>query len=208
MTDLLTLTQWLSPAFPLGSFAYSHGLEVAISKGEVKDADGLQDWLSDTLRFGAGRMDAILLALTHRGGSVDDLAATARALAPTRERWEEAQAQGRAFAQTVSAIDTPVPEVAFPVALGFAARRLSLGTGDVAALYLHSFASNLVSAGVRFIPLGQTAGQAVLSALHPTIQTIAHHASDATLDDLTSATMRGDLVSAGHETLEVRIFRT
>ena len=83
MTDLLTLTQWLSPSFPLGSFAYSHGLEMAVASDEVTGEAGLHDWLLDTICFGAGRSDAMLLALSHRGSEVGEMAAMARALAPS-----------------------------------------------------------------------------------------------------------------------------
>lgn len=205
-TDLLTLTQWLSPAFPLGSFAYSHGLEAAITRGDVTDADSLQGWLSYLLEHGTGFTDATLLCLALNG---EDMADTARALASSAERLEEAEAQGLAFADTVTRISCenarPAP---LPVAVGEAARRLSLEAEEVAALYLHAFASNLVSAAVRFVPLGQGEGQAALAALHPVITGVAARAATASLDDLGSAAFGADLSAMEHETLEVRIFKT
>ncbi|MCU0856004.1 MAG: urease accessory protein UreF, partial [Rhodobacteraceae bacterium] len=102
--DLLTLVQWLSPAFPVGGFAYSHGLEWAISEGQVTDAATLQDWLSDILTHGSGRTDAVLL--TRAMDPEADLAliaATARALAASKERWTETHDQGRAFTEAVNA---------------------------------------------------------------------------------------------------------
>ncbi|SLN29429.1 Urease accessory protein UreF [Aquimixticola soesokkakensis] len=208
-SDLLTLTQWLSPAFPLGSFAYSHALELAISDGSVGDGAQLARWLEDTLRFGAGRMDAGLLVMVLRGAKVDDIADLARALAPTRERWEETFAQGTAFARTVSSMGgEAIPAMALPVAVGVAARRLSLETRDVAALYLHSFTANLVSAAVRFVPLGQTEGQRVLSGLHDVIGAVASGALGATADTLTSAALAADVTAARHEEMPVRIFKT
>ncbi|MGC8202834.1 urease accessory protein UreF [Aliiroseovarius sp. PTFE2010] len=206
--DLLTLTQWLSPAFPLGAFAYSHGLEQAVAAGEVRDADGLQGWLLDIVQLGAGRNDAVLLSMTHRGADAAEMAALARALAPTRERWEETSAQGRAFADTVTAMGHSVAPAALPVAVGQAARRLSLDTAQVTALYLHGFAANLVSAGVRFIPLGQTEGQVTLGGLHGAIDDLAAWAATAGRDDLGGATIRADLGAALHETMDVRIFRS
>jgi urease accessory protein len=88
MTDaLLTLVQWLSPAFPVGSYAYSHGLEWAISAGEVRSAASLQGWVSVILAEGAGRTDAILLAHALREDSdLERLAALALALPASRER--------------------------------------------------------------------------------------------------------------------------
>lgn len=204
-TDLLRLVQWLSPAFPTGGFAYSHGLETAVVAGEVKDAAMAQQWIADILRFGAGKSDAILLAHALRG---DDLRVTARALAPSAERLREAEAQGAAFAATVTALGVPVDAQPLPLAVGQAARVLDIPAHQVIALYLHSFAANLCSAATRFIPLGQNEGQGVLSALHPLIETIAAEAEAAPLTAIATSAFRGDLASMQHETLDVRIFRT
>jgi urease accessory protein len=208
-TDLLTLTQWLSPAFPVGSYAYSHGLEAVIAAGEVSGPDSLAVWLDDTLRLGAGRADAILLAAAHRGEDAAALAAVARALAASAERWHETMAQGRAFAEAVNAVTGSTADaMPYPVAVGVAARRLALDTGQVAALYLHAFAANLVSAAVRFVPLGQAAGQRVLAGLHPAIADVAAEATVAQVDDIATSVLRGDLAAMRHETMDVRIFKT
>ena len=204
-TDLLTLTQWLSPAFPLGSFAYSHGLEQVIADGHVPDAAGLQVWLEETLRFGAGRVDAVLLCQALGGADVAD---TARALATSRERWEETLAQGTAFAQTLGKMGHKVNPAALPVALGEAARGLDLVPADVAQLYLHAFTSNLVSVAVRFVPLGQSEGQAVLAALHPVLAEVAEAAAKTDLTQIGSAALMSDIAAMRHETLDVRLFRT
>jgi urease accessory protein len=206
--DLLTVTQWLSPAFPLGSFAYSHGLEAAVEAGEVSDADALARWIGGVLRYGAGKTDAILLCQSRAGHDLSELAS---ALAASKERLEETLAQGRAFAQTLNGFDAGNPEIGhapLPVALGVAARKLSLSGQELASLYLHAFASNLVSVGVRFIPLGQTAGQKALAALHPVILEVAEQATEADLSDLGSAAFGADLMAMRHETQEVRIFKT
>lgn len=208
--DLLTLTQWLSPAFPVGGYAYSHGLEWAVSSGDVTNAASLFDWLASIVDRGAGRADAILLCRTMESDAdVDMLAATAQALSASRERWRETIDQGAAFTSahnTLTGNDNP--PVALPVAIGRAARDLSLSPRRVAALYLHAFASNLVSAAVRFVPLGQTEGQAVLSRLHPLIEEVARHAADAPAHAIASAVPGADLASMHHETQPVRIFRT
>jgi urease accessory protein len=208
--DLLTLVQWLSPAFPVGGFAYSHGLEWAISEGQVTDARTLQDWLSDILAHGSGRSDAVLVARAmDPGADLAMIAATARALAASKERWTETHDQGRAFTEAVNALtDRDFPPAALPVAVGRAARALSLPSERVAALYLHAFASNLVSAAVRFVPLGQTDGQRVLSALHPLIERLAREAAATPLEGIASSVPGADLASMHHETQDVRIFRT
>jgi urease accessory protein len=207
---LLTLVQWLSPAFPTGGYAYSHGLEQVITDGAVSDGDSLRRWLADVLTFGAGRQDAILLALSLRDGAGHDaLTALARALQPSAERLSETVEQGAAFARAVSALTgRDLPARPLPVAVGQAASILELPPAQVLALYLHAFASNLVSAAVRFVPLGQDAGQAVLSALHPLVDGLSRDLADATLDDLQSAALGADLAAMRHETLDVRIFKT
>ena len=208
--DLLTLTQWLSPAFPVGGFAYSHGLEAAIAAGEITNAAALQNWVATILTEGAGRTDAILIAHALRPETdLAALAAIARALAPSRERLAEAEEQGAAFLRTTNALTgADFPAMPLPIAIAAAARTLSLAPVEVIALTLHAFASNLVQVGVRFIPLGQTAGQATLAALHPLILRIAEQATTAPLDAIGSGAIRADLASMQHETLDVRIFRT
>jgi len=207
---ILTLTQWLSPAFPVGGFAYAHGLEWAISAGDIRDAAMLERWLADVLAHGAGWADAVLLCLALRDdadlGALADMAA---ALAPARERLEETLAQGRAFLAATNALTgNDLPDMAYPVAVGAAARRLGLAPERVAALYLHSFASNLVQAAVRFVPLGQTDGQRVLAALHAPILRIAAAAAGAAPEDIGGTALRSDMAAMRHETMDVRIFRT
>lgn len=208
--DLLTLVQWLSPAFPTGGFAYSHGLEWAISAGEVTSSATLQAWLSDILRYGTGRSDAILLAhALHPDADLEALADIATALAPSAERLSESLNQGTALAQTISALtQREIPPRPLPIAFGHAAQTSQVPAADIIALYLHAFTANLTSAATRFIPLGQTDGQRTLAALHPIIQSVAIDATTAPLTSITSATFRADLASIQHETLPVRIFKT
>ncbi|RBP86789.1 urease accessory protein [Rhodobacter sp. 140A] len=206
---LLSLVQWLSPAFPTGAFAYSHGLEQAVAEGDVRDAPALAAWLADILADGAGWNDAVLLACALRGEALAPLADLARALAGSAERLHETEAQGAAFTRAQAEMaGTPLEPLPLPLAVARAARGLALPAGQVIALFQHSFASNLVSAGVRFIPLGQSAGQAVLAGLHPMIAALAARAVTATRADLASAAFRAELQAAAHETLDVRIFKT
>ena len=212
MTDtpaLLSLMQWLSPAFPTGAYAYSHGLEWAISAGNVTDAASAQAWLGDVLQHGTGWQDAVILAQALRHGADHAaLADYARALAPSRERLVETMDQGVAFARGVSALGNWVDPGPLSVAVGQAAARLALPPTQVIALYLHAFAANLVSVAVRFVPLGQSAGQRVLTALHPVIIAVADAAATAGLSDITTATIGADLAAMRHETMDVRIYRT
>lgn len=207
---LLTLVQWLSPAFPTGAFAYSHGLEAAISQGDVTTAAGLQDWVTDILAHGAGRTDAILLAHALRPDADHaSLAALARALCATAERLQETREQGAALTLATNALrGTSHPPAPLPVSLGRAAAPLALVPALVLALSLQAFATTLVLAAVRFMPMGQTDGQRILAALHPLILRLADHAAQAPLSAIGSAAIRADIASARHETLDVRIFRT
>jgi urease accessory protein len=206
---LLSLVQWLSPAFPTGAFAYSHGLEGAVAAGEVTTEAALFDWLSDILEHGAGWNDAVLLACALRGEDMEELAQIARALAGTAERLHETEAQGAAFAKARAEMTgTCTNAMPLPLALAQAAKELSLPPEQVIAVFEHSFASTLVSAGVRFMPLGQAAGQRVLAALHPLIDAIAQRAASASLADLAQSAFRAEMQSGAHETLDVRIFKT
>ncbi len=212
---LLKIAAWLSPGFPVGSFAYAHGLETVIAEGTVSDAATMLGWLADILRFGSGRTDAILLIHAHRAASAGDAAAwaavadLAAALAPSQERLRETTEQGTAFATTIGAGwgggDTPAP---YPVAVGRAAAEAGAEAETAAAFYLHAFAANLTSAAIRLMPMGQVAGQRILAALHPLIHDIAAEAATASLDEIGGSALAADIASMRHETQATRLFRT
>jgi urease accessory protein len=207
--DLVTLTQWLSPAFPVGGFAFSHGLDHAVAAGDLRDAGDVAAWLRAVLRFGAGRSDAILLAQAHGGGDVTALDDLAQALCAGRERLVETQAQGRAFTLlTNTLLATDLVPCALPVAVGAQARHLSLTTPTIASLYLHAFASNLASIATRIVPLGQTEAQRLLADLGADIAQLGTEAATASLDDLGSGVPGGDLAALLHETQDVRLFQS
>jgi urease accessory protein len=207
-TDLLTLVQWLSPAFPTGGYAYSHGLEAVIFEGE-RSAARIGAWIDGVLRHGSGQSDAVLLASVLRRDDPAKVDAVARALAGTKERLSETLEQGAAFARTVSALTgRDLPPRALPVAVGEAALGLRLPIEEVVAVYLHAYAANLVACATRFAPLGQTEGQAMLAALHPAIATLADRAATASMDDIGTAGIAAELASMRHEDMDVRIFKT
>ena len=209
MSHALTLMQWLSPAFPVGAFAYSHGLEQVIADGAVADAQDLQDWLEAVLEHGSGQADAVLLAVAHQTEDPARVDAAARAFAASAERLQETTLQGAAFCDTVRAVwALELDGLTYPVAVGAAARAMGIPLAQTLSLYLHAFASNLVSVAQRAMPLGQTDGQRVLATLAPVIQCTAHAAATATLDDLTSSSFAADIAAMRHETLQPRIFRT
>lgn len=210
MSDaLLKLAAWFSPAFPVGAFSYSHGLEYAIHAEIVTDEETTKTWVETCLRHGAVRTDAILLVQTMRGGDVDELDALARALAPSKERALETEAQGGAFSSTIAQAWTgDLTPRAYPIAVGLAARAHDCPERETVALFLQAFVSNIVSAAIRLVPIGQTDGQRIIAALHPIITDVADEAMAASLDDIGGCAFLSDIASMRHENQPVRLFRS
>lgn len=206
---LQILAAWFSPGYPVGAYSYSHGLEWAVEAGDVTSPATLAAWIADLVAFGAGRTDAILLARAIAADDPAPLAELAEALAPSAERHLETMAQGAAFARTTAAAYTiDIPPMAYPVAVGHAARRLGLPADATVALYLQAFAANLVSAGVRLVPVGQTDGQRILAGLLPLVARVAAEAHAAPLATLGGLAQRGDLAAMRHETQYSRLYRS
>jgi urease accessory protein len=210
---LVRLLTWLSPAFPTGAFAYSHGLEWAVEAGDVQDEAGVRAWVADALAHGAGRSDAILLRAAYRASddtALADIAALAGAVAPSRERQAEARGQGTAFAAAAAVWGSasPIADLPYAVAVGAYARRHAICEHAACLAFLQAFAANLVSAAVRLVPLGQTAGLRVVAALEPVVLDMARGTRNASLDDLGGACFRSDLASIRHETQYTRLFRS
>jgi urease accessory protein len=215
---------WLSPSFPVGGYAYSHTLEWAVEAGDVRDEASLAAWLTDLLTIGAGLSDAILLAHTARAAAAGDRAALAEvnelalALAPSAELYLETSQQGTSFLAAIRAAWpspalTPLAEalagsVAYPVAVGIAVGVHGVPRAAALEAYLFAMMQNLVSAGIRLAPIGQTGGTRVLAALVPATRDIAARAEYLTLDDIGTATFRADLGSLRHETQYTRLFRS
>ncbi|WP_207099888.1 urease accessory protein UreF [Paracoccus shandongensis] len=204
----LHLAQILSPAFPVGGFAWSQGLEWAMDQGLVTRAT-LPLWLADWLDHGAGWTDAVLVALSLRAtdhAALDDLA---RAACLTAQRLAETVEQGTAFAATVAALTGRAqPPAALPVAFGRACAALPLPHAEILAAFLQAQAAALISAAVRFMPLGPVEGQRMLAALQPAILAAAARAAQATADDLASTAWGAEIAAMRHETMPVRIFRS
>ena len=210
MTDpALTLMQWLSPAFPVGSFAYSNGLEQAVADRAVHDYASLQDWISVLITAGSARADAILLTAAHGAQDPAKTDSTARAFAASAERLKESDLQGAAFCDTARAVwGIEIAGLTYPVAVGAAASAMKIPLSHTLPLYLHALASNLVACAQRLMPLGQTDGQKLLAALAPAIHATALETANSTLDDLSATSFAADIAAMRHETLQPRIFRT
>lgn len=222
--DLYRLMAWLSPAYPVGGYSYSHGLELAVEEGLVTGCAELIDWLEAIFRDGSGRNDAILFAAAHRAAAADDssdlgeVAEIAAAFQPTSEIALESTAQGDAFLRVTRAAwpCTALERLAaawegpaaYPVAVAVTCAGHGIALGPGLAAYLHAFAANLVSAGVRLIPLGQTDGQRAIAALEPVVREVAATAPTLSLDNLGSATLMVDWCAMRHETQHTRLFRS
>jgi urease accessory protein len=221
---LYRLMTWLSPAFPVGAFSYSSGIEWAVEAGDIVDASSLRDWLSAMLADGGGFCDGVFLAQAHRAASSGDAAALreivelAGAFVPSRERQLETSAQGRAFIEIARAawncddLEQMMAQcqgtLVYPVAVGLVSAAHKIPLAPTLHAFLHALTSNWISAGSRLIPLGQTDSQRVLASLEPVVAATAVRALHASRDDLGSATFRADLASLRHETQYTRLFRS
>lgn len=226
---LYRLLSWHSPAFPVGSYAYSHGIESAVSAGLVSNADQLQAWLTQIIAQGSGWSDAVIFCAAWRAAGADDIAGRqlfevtelAAALPPTSELLAETLQQGEAFLGAARAA-WPDPKLeawaeslqrcgvrpAYPLAVAVSSALTGVVLDTALLAYLHSVASNLVSAGVRLIPLGQTEGQAVIAALETTVIDTATRAQTVSLDEVGTTTPMVDWSSMAHETQYTRLFRS
>ena len=209
-------------AYPVGAFSYSSGIEWAVETGDITDAESLRRWLGVVIGEGGGFCDAVFFVHAHRSlADPGDLALRtvaelAAAFAPSKERHLETTAQGAAFIEATraawptSALDRLAAAWTgpwSPMAVGVAAAGHDIALPALHA-YLHAVPANLISAGVRLVPLGQSDGQRVLAALEPVVEAAAERALVTSLDDVGSAALRADLASLLHETQYTRLFRS
>jgi urease accessory protein len=221
---LYRLMTWLSPAYPIGAFSYSGGIEWSVEAGDIRDAATLQSWLTVMIADGGGYCDGVFFAHAYRAAAHGDDAALravaelAAAFAPSKERHLETTAQGRAFLDTTRAawpsraLDRLAAladgALALPVAVAVACAGHGIALPPAIHCYVHAIAANLISGGVRLIPLGQSDGQRVLAALEPVVAETAERALVTALDEVGGAAMRADLASMHHETQYTRLFRS
>ncbi len=208
---LLLLLSWMSPVVPIGSFAYSHGLEWAIEAGMVATAEDLQRWISDLITRGSGWNDAVLFSRCWHQPPAE-LNELALALAISSERRLETAQLGNAFRLAVSTWQLPVPsiagDIAYPVAAGLSCRAAGIAKLPGLLAFQHGFASTLVSVAVRLVPLGQRRGLAVIRGLLPVIAAACARAAVAAGDDLGACTIAADIAAMRHEAQPSRVFRT
>lgn len=215
--QLQRLLAFMSPAFPVGGFAWSAGLELAIAEGDVIDADATRNWLEGLLHHGSFTTDAVLLCEAHRhaieASYLDELAELCMALTASSERQEELLQMGNAFVRAASA--WPLPDSAhlpapypYPIAIGVIASAHGIALEDTVLAFLTAQMQAQISVAVRLIPIGQIAGLDILVALEADIATRAAFAAGATLDDIGTISYAADIAQMRHEVLPTRIFRS
>jgi urease accessory protein len=216
-SDLQKLLIWLSPAFPVGAFAWSAGLETAIAQGLVFDRLTTQHWVTGNLEHGSIRTDAILLAHAYRNAqskeALRDLVDFALALTPAYERHQETLDTGAAFAaaaaawpaDTLANLPQPCP---YPIAVGALAAGHQIDLGATLLAYSTATVHGQVSVAVRLVPIGQTDGLRIMATLEPAIGSLVASWLRATLDDIGSVAYAADIAQMAHETQTTRIFRS
>lgn len=214
---LLRLLAWLSPAFPVGSFAYSAGLERAVADGIVPNGDAVRDWIAASLEAGSARTDALLLSLAHRNhedaAALCGLAELAAALAGSRERHDETLGLGDAFLTAVKAWPDPVLErlpgkAAYPVAVGAVAGAHGVPVEWAILAFLQAYVAQGVSVAIRLGVIGQLRAVAIQAEMEETLRDLASQLEFASHDDFGSATIVAEIESLRHETQAVRLFRS
>lgn len=215
--DLQKLLTWLSPAFPVGAFAWSAGLETAIARRKVTDRETAQDWIAGALNHGSLKTDAILMAQAHSGHDAPEhlaeLADLCLALSPARERHAETVLTGNAFVLASAAWPTDKPQALprpcpYPVAVGALAGAHGIERRATIIAFLTATVHAQVSVAVRLVPIGQTDGLSIMAALEPDIAALAELCGNAALDDIGSVAYGADIAQMQHETLPTRIFRS
>lgn len=205
--QLLMLLNWMSPAFPIGAYAYSHGLEWAIESGDVSTQSEVEEWIADLISHGSGWNDAVLFNLSFE----QDVNELALAMCPSKERYLETTQLGAAFEIAASVFlqrDNIASEISYPAAAARACKIMDIDPTHALLAFMQGFSNALISVAVRLVPLGQTAGLEIMRNLMPFISTMAQRAASASMEDLGSITLLSDVASMKHETQHSRVFRT
>ncbi len=224
--SLLGLFQLASSSLPVGAFGYSEGLEWLVESGQVRDQATLKAWILGELSRGAPFLDAALLVRIYRAGSAGDAEAVCHwnawlsAVRETEELRVQSWQMGHALVNLLGVLEGPLLPLARPLvteppwgcnfvtAFGLAAAGDELGLEETVLAYLYSWATNLVGAGVRLIPLGQTAGQLLLRQLGPALVNTLQASLELTDQDLHCCSWGLSLASMAHETQYTRLFRS
>jgi urease accessory protein len=217
--NLLRLLQLASSTLPVGAYSYSEGLETLVQLNKINSVEGLEHWLRQELSYGAVRLEAAIMLRSYRSLShLDTLTYWNHWLSATRDT-EELRSQswqmGRSLLQLFQNLQPdriPHPLLAdscnFAVAFGIVAATWEIDPRSALLGYLHSWVTNIISAGIKLIPLGQTAGQKLLFNLAEVVDRSSQEILTIADDDLATCGWGLSLASMGHETLYSRLFRS
>ena len=220
--ELIHLLQLASPTLPVGAYSYSEGLEALIDRGAISNKENLQQWIEHELKYGAIRIEAAVMlraAQSFSSGNMPGAAAWNDWLSASRETEELRQQSWQMGKSLLGLLVDLEPElqyvvssIGYPcnyaVAFGIAAAHWQIDLRATAIGYLHSWASNLIGASVKLIPLGQTAGQQLLHGLRDLILEITEAVFHCSDEELSSCSWGLALFSMAHETQYTRLFRS
>ncbi|MCX7593390.1 MAG: urease accessory protein UreF [Fischerella sp.] len=221
-SNLLCLLQLASPTLPVGGYSYSEGLETLVEDGAIADFENLKHWLEMELRYGAIRLETAVMVRAYKSVLVGDLQALSAwnswlsAVRETEELRNSSLGMGRSLVKLLVELQPQIAPIAnavgnscnYAIAFGIAAAYWQINIQAAVLGYLHSWASNLITAGVKLIPLGQTSGQQLLLEIQPLLSTTSVQILSLEDDDLSCCSWGLSLASMRHETLYTRLFRS
>jgi urease accessory protein len=219
---LQRLLQLVSPTLPVGAYSYSEGLETLVQHGKLTTPEAVTQWIEQELQGGLVRLDSIAMkevATAVLASSQSAFLALNRdlsALRDTEESRQQSWAMGRALNRMatqlepdlqpwIDALDTPCN---FAISFGLLASHWHIEPRTMVLGYLQSWATNLIAAAIKLVPLGQTVGQKILLDLTPVLETTAEYCLEADLDTTPLSSWGTSLASMQHETLYSRLFRS
>ncbi|MCD8489627.1 MAG: urease accessory protein UreF [Desertifilum sp.] len=222
LDKLLYLLQLASPALPIGAYSYSEGLEILVEQGVICNESQLQEWMEQSLSYGSVRLEAaIALRAIHATIKGDRQALDywnnwSTATKETSELRAASWQMGRSLSRLLIDIQPQIADIFqackrdcnYSIAYGIAAAYWEIPPDAAIVAYLQSWATNLMTAGVKLIPLGQTTGQQLLLNLHPTLLRVTPEILMLADEELSSFSWGLSLASMAHETQYTRLFRS
>jgi urease accessory protein len=220
-SNLLSLLQLTSPALPVGAYSYSEGLESLVEGHWITNETQLRQWIVASMTTGSIGLEAAILLRAQRTGIAQDFAQLTywnnwlSASRETAELQKQSWQMGRSLLKLLGDLYGPnaLPildgeECNFAIAFALAAVLGGIDEQTTLLGYLHSWASNIVSAGIKLIPLGQTAGQRLIMDLQGPIGENLERIMLLSDDQLYSCSWGLALASMAHETQYSRLFRS
>ena len=206
--DPLQILQiWFSSSFPIGSYAYSHGIEALIDEKKITNKNEVKEYLNALLNYGTLRNDYIFIKSLYNGYEINELIL---ASASSKERKIEMIDIGNSFRKILNdSWNFELPNnTSYIYCLAKAGIHFNICFDDLIKFYLQSFISNLINACVKHIPMSQKDGQTLNVYFIEIIQKFLSHSKELTLNDIGTTFFIGDIYSIKHENLKTRIYLT